>query len=149
MLRELENMCMDDSFDIARAEELLKTIDINQEFISSKHQLPDTFLDLAACSANIKMVKLLLEKGADPNLIYDNGSENVLWNLQYADGINDSENNLRLEIVKLLLEHGANPRLKIEEELLNWAICYNIEEDEGIQREYRGKFICLLEDYDK
>ena len=95
------------------------------------------------------MVKLLLKNGADPNLVYDNESENVLWNLQYADGIDEAENNIRLDIVKVLLEHGANPHLKVDgEDLLDWAISYYGEEDEGIQAEYRWKFICLLEDYD-
>lgn len=149
MIYELEKMCSDADFDKERAVELLKKItDVDQEFLDSKYKAKSTLLDMAAEWSNYKMVKLLLENGANPNLVYDNGTENVLWNLQYAEE-DAEENKIRLNIVKLLLENGANPNINIEGDgLLEWAIsCWG--DDVGIQSDYRDKFICILEDYDK
>lgn len=148
MVYELEKMCCDINFDEERASKLMKMMDVNTVFVDSRFKLKSTFLELAATWANIEMVKLLLENGADPNLVYDNGTENVLWNLQYSD--RDIEvDKIRLQIVELLLQYGADPHLKVEgDDLMNWAIsCYG-ELDEGIQADYRFQFIRLLEKYD-
>ena len=146
MLHELEKMCLVKDFDKEKAEQILKQIDIDQEFVTSDHGYKTTFLDYAATFANYGMVKLLLENGANPNLLYDNGTENVLWNLQYSEDQTEI-NDIRLEIVKLLLENGADPHIKVEgEDLYHWATaCW--QNDMGTQAEYRGRFIDLLEDY--
>lgn len=149
VLMELAFMCKDLSFDKTRAKELLQSIDVNQEFADPEHGIRTTLLNWAATWANVPMAELLLQHGADPNLIYDNGTENALWNLQYADGESADENQRRLKIVQLLLENGADPHLQIEgEDLLLWAISY-WGEDEGIQSDYREEFIRLLEEYEK
>lgn len=151
LYREFEKMCENLDFDIVRAEEILKQIDVNQEFITSEHHFRVDPLAWAGhmCS-NLKMVKLLLEHGADPNHLYD-GEENVLWQMQYAEenvGNFEIINEARLEIVELLLKYGANPHMNIgEDDLLKHANECRWD-DEGIQYDYRLEFICLLERFD-
>ena len=147
MVHELTKMCLIKDFDKERAKQLMKQIDVNEEFLDSKYGFKYTLLNHASTYANYEMVKLLLENGADPNLVYDRGFENVLWNLQYSsDNIEDDK--IQLDIVKLLLENGANPHIKVEgEDLYYWAIS-NWGKDEGLQDKYRFEFIKLLEEYD-
>ena len=147
MIFELEKMCQQIDFDKNTAEKLLAQIDVNQEFVSARHSwLTTNLLECAIIYANYEMVKLLLEKGADPNMVYNNGTENVLWDLQYAEE-DTKENEIRLNIVKLLLENGANPHIVVEnEDLYHWATaCW--QDDMGTQAKYRSEFISLLEDY--
>ena len=145
MIRELEKMCLQKDFDIPKAEDIMQKININQVFKSSDFNWCTTFLSRAVDGANYAMVELLLKHGADPNLVYH--EENVFWDLQYSSG-NVEEDEIRLSIVELLLKNGANPHLKIEDEdLLKWALT-NWGEDEGLQSDYRFKFITLLEKYD-
>ncbi len=146
MIHELEKMCLIKDFDKEKADQMMKQIDINQEFVTLRYGYNTTLLDYATTYANYEMVKLLLKNGADPNLVYDNGTENVLWNLQYSED-DPEENEIRLDIVKLLLENGANPHIKVEnEDLYHWATaCW--QDDMGKQAEYRSRFIDLLEDY--
>lgn len=146
MIHELEKMCQQRDFDITVAEDIISKINVNQVFPSSEYCLDTTLLSCAAEGANYKMVELLLKHGADPNLIYDNETENVLWDLQYSED-NTDENETRLRIVKLLLDYGANPLLKLEgEELYHWVTaCW--QDDMGVQADYRSKYIDLLEKY--
>ena len=145
LIRELEKMCLQKDFDIPKAEDIMQKININQVFKSYDFDWDATFLSRAVDGANYAMVELLLKHGADPNLVCH--EENVLWDLQYSSG-NIEEDEIRLSIVKLLLETGANPHLTIEDEdLLKWALT-SWGEDEGLQSDYRFKFINLLEKYD-
>ena len=147
MIRELEKMCLQREFDKEKAEQIMKQIDVNQVFKGSRSSLDTTLLTRAAEEANYEMVKLLLSNGADPNLVYDDGTENVLWMLQYSEE-DTQENEIRLNIVKLLLENGADPHLKVEDDdLHDWALAA-LQDDYGTQFEYRNRFIDLLEAYD-
>ena len=147
MIRELEKMCFQREFDKEKAEQIMKQIDVNQVFKGSRSSLDTTLLTRAAEEANYEMVKLLLSNGADPNLVYDDGTENVLWMLQYSEE-DTQENEIRLNIVKLLLENGADPHLKVEDDdLHDWALAA-LQDDYGTQFEYRNRFIDLLEAYD-
>ena len=148
MIRELEKMCLQKDFDISKAEDIMQKININQVFESSDFELDTTFLSRAVDGANYAMVELLLKHGADPNLVHGEKcqEENVFWNLQYSSE-NVEEDEIRLSIVKLLLENGANPHIQIEgEDLYHWSLaCW--DDDMGVQSEYRGHFIDLLEEY--
>lgn len=149
-LREIERMCLDLDFDRDRAKRLLPLIDLNQEFVDLEHGVTTILLDWAAIWSNVPMVKLLLEHGADPNRIFEDGEASALWNLQYADRDAPEANQRRLEIVKLLLENGADPHLKLNgEDTLNWATFCHIELDEGEQWYYREEYICLLEAFEE
>ena len=149
MIRELEKMCLQKDFDISKAEEKIRKIDVNEVFKSSDFDLDTTLLSCAVDGANYAMVELLLKYGANPNLVHGkrHHEENVLWDLQYSSD-DVAEDKIRLSIVKLFLENGANPHLKVEgDDLLQWALS-NWGEDEGLQSDYRFEFINLLEKYD-
>ena len=149
MIREIEKMCLQKDFDISKAEEIIRKIDVNEVFKSSDFDLDTTLLSCAVDGANYAMVELLLKYGANPNLVHGKRlhEENVLWDLQYSSD-DVAEDKIRLSIVKLFLENGANPHLKVEgDDLLQWALS-NWGEDEGLQSDYRFEFINLLEKYD-
>ena len=148
MIRELEKMCLQKDFDTSKSEDIIRKIDVNQVFKSSKYNSDTTLLDCAVDGANYAMVELLLKHGANPNLVHGKRlqEENVLWDLQYSSD-DVEEDKIRLSIVKLFLENGANPHLKVDgEDLYHWATaCW--QDDMGLQAEYKSHFIDLLEDY--
>lgn len=145
MIKKLEKLCLQKQFNRSEAEEIIRTIDVNQVFKSSDFDLDTTLLNRAVDGANYEMIELLLHHGANPNLVHN--GENVLWDLQYSSD-DVEEDKIRLSIVKLFLENGANPRLKIDGyELIEWAIS-NWGKDEDLQSDYRFKYINLLEEYD-
>jgi ankyrin repeat protein len=122
-----------------------------KEEIMSGFRKKTVLLMVAAEAANYEMVELLLKNGANPNLVYGEKGlqESVLWELQYTSEDAD-EDIIRLSIAKLLLDYGASPHIKIDEEdLLKWADFYWGNNDDGMQADYRLKFIRLLEDYEE
>ena len=165
-VKELYYMCRDNNFAIARANELIGEIDVNEPI----HDDPDreqhitTFLSEACSNTNLKMAKLLLEHGADPNYVLytdkPGWQENPFWDLQYPvyddEFYNENDENKKianaadtdnLEIARLCLEHGANPCIKLDDDddLFSWVF-YAVVEDEDYFRllEYRSKFLILL-----
>ena len=164
-VKELYYMCRDNNFAIARANELIGEIDVNEPI----HDDPDreqhitTFLSEACSNTNLKMAKLLLEHGADPNYVLytdqPGWQENPFWDLQYPvyddEFYNESDENKKianaadtdnLEIARLCLEYGANPCIKLDgDDLFSWVF-YAVVEDEDCFRllEYRSKFLILL-----
>lgn len=62
----------------------------------------------------IQVVKLMLQKGADPNAVLDESATRTRYCLSFACYATyfGSEDN-RIEIVKLLLKHGADPGMSI------------------------------------
>lgn len=151
MLRKLEALCRDLDFDEKEALEIIKKIDINQEFETTNHlnfSCITTFQAEAIDNYNIKMLNLFLENGADPNQAY-NESESALWLLQYNDGQTEEENEIRLKMAQLLLEYGANPNMNPgnePEDLFQWVF-YALWEDEGDLWAYRSRFFVLLVAY--
>lgn len=97
------------------------------------------------------MVELLLKHGADPNQLYGESPDSVLWQMQYSEeNVENYEeiNKARLEIAERLLRYGANPHTIWDNaDLLEHANEYWWD-DEGIQSDYRGEFISLLEKFD-
>jgi ankyrin repeat protein len=164
-VKELYYMCRDNNFAIARANELIGEIDVNEPI----HDDPDreqhitTFLSEACSNTNLKMAKLLLEHGADPNYVLytdqPGWQENPFWDLQYPvydyEFYNENDENKKianaadtdnLEIARLCLEHGANPCIKLnDDDLFSWVF-YAVVGDEDYFRlfEYRSKFLILL-----
>jgi ankyrin repeat protein len=66
-----------------------------------------TPLVLAAGHGNLEVVRLLLERGADPNLPEDGNAPHgrALYSAVYGK---------HFDVAKLLLEHGANPNQEVE-----------------------------------
>lgn len=162
-IKELYDMCHDVDFSVKRAEELICGIDVNEPFSDPRYNDETTFLYEACNYINLKMVKLLLENGADPNFILNADKplmrDNPFWDLQYnvyTDSFyNESEENRRisdeaddanLEIARTFLEYGADPSLTLETEDLFSYVLYAIQEDEDNIRmlEYRSRFLILL-----
>lgn len=148
MIRELEAMCLRQEFDRAKAEQLMRQVDVNQVFAVSGYRWKTVLLECAATHANVPMVELLLRNGADPNLIFDD--EATLWNLQYNDGETDDENEQRLIIAQMLLEYGADPLIDPEnggESLLDYVVFAVFNDDYSELWEYRSRFLILLVAY--
>jgi len=61
-----------------------------------------TYLHRAASAGDVKRVKELLEKGADPNTQDEKGRTPLYWAAYKG----------RVDVVKLLLERGADPNVK-------------------------------------
>ena len=112
---------------------------------------------------NLKMARLLLENGADPNYVLyadrPGWHENPFWELQYNvygdefyeesdenKRISDAADEDKLEIARLCLEHGADPCLKLEGEALFSYVLYAVVEGDDDFRllEYRSRFLILL-----
>jgi ankyrin len=68
------------------------------EFINKMDQDGCTLLSLAAQHGHVDIARLLLEKGADPNMHTENGFTPLHW----------AADNGKLELVNLLLERGAS-----------------------------------------
>ena len=163
-IKELFNMCRDSDFSESRAEELLDAIDVNEPYGEGGDQM--TLLSEACLCTNLKMARLLLEKGADPNYILFADRplrrENPFWDLQYNvyddEFYESSEENKKiadaadednLEIARLCLEYGANPSLTLEgEDLFSYVLFAVVEnEDDFRMTEYRRRFLILLVAY--
>lgn len=146
MIYELENMILSKDIDIEKAEELMKQVDVNQEFVA-KHNYKTTLLEQAAMRANLPIAELLLKYGADPNQLID-GDESTLWNLQYDDGETEKENEQRLLIAQRLLEYGADPLVdpdKTGESLLDYVVFAVFNDDDSYESwKYRSRFLILL-----
>ena len=146
-------LCENRNFDIETARKVLSQMNPSKEFqISPKVKDKEYFsmwftpLSMAVFYTNLPMVELLLEYGADPNVVY-NEYENVLWDLQYNDGITDEENEIRLVIARKLLENGANPKVVVEgEDLFHWVLACSHDDIRELA-DYRMKFLDLLEEY--
>ena len=148
MISKLEDMCHDLNFNKIDAVDLIKQVNINQEFESVKFCFshPTTLLAEAIENYNIQMLSLLLENGADPNQIYAS-EESELWNLQYNNGETEAENEIRLKMAQMLLEYGANPNMNPSnehEDLFEWVwyeVCNNPYSDSW---KYMSRFFILL-----
>ncbi len=156
-LERLLEMCKTEVFDIAEAKSLISEFNINESFndptLSWEHRT--TFLTEACSNSNLKMVKLLLESGADPNFILYADKpcwmENAFWDLQYpCDAFEDVEENSktdekRLRIAQLMLEYGVDPCIVLEEEdLFSYVLFAVFNDDSGHLLEYRSRFFILL-----
>ena len=163
-IKELCRMCHDNNFSVVRAEELINELDVNEPFNNPQYgKLLTTFLNEACMYTNLKMARLLLEKGADPNYVLyadrPGWHENPFWDLQYNvygdDFYEESEENKKiadaadednLEIARLCLEYGADPCLKLEGEDLFSYVLYAVvgDDDDFRMLEYRSRFLILL-----
>lgn len=153
MLRELEKMCWDCAFDVSRASEIIKHVDLDREFISSrwkKISYKTVFLNEAVLSNNIRMVRLLLENGASPDVLFDDGTNSLLWSLQYPGDDAPEDDEIRLQMTQLLLEYGADTNIVTEdgwEDLFTWVAFSVFNDDHGDLWRYLSYFFVLLVAY--
>lgn len=104
----LDSMGRDDIFwRIGREEspELLASIK-NLENVDFRDKRGLTYLHVAAINHKLQVIKLLLEKGANPNCVDKRGATPVLMAL----GVKNRNNQ---EILRLFLEHGLDLEKKI------------------------------------
>lgn len=151
-INKLFGMCKDVNFDKDSAIEIIKKVDLNKDY---KHpnlsNLTETFLLEACTYANIEMVKLLLENGADPNYIICEDEylwqDNAFWDMQYYISDEPEEYEMGLEIAQLMLEYGASPSVSVSGEDLFTYVCdmvFNDDHSDDLQLEYRQRFFILL-----
>ena len=83
--QRLFELCENEDFDIEEATQLISILDVNEPVIdpSRSREYKTTFLMECVTNTNLKMAQLLLENGADPNMILND--ENAFWDLQYND----------------------------------------------------------------
>ena len=150
--KSLFRLCSDVNFDKETALSLIKAVDINKELVEDERYLniKSTFLSRASAYANIEMVHLLLENGADPNFILCADKplyqENPFWDMQYPVSDDAAENETGLQIAQLMLEYGADPGIIIDEEdLFSYVLSavFN-DDDHKVLCEYRSRFLILL-----
>lgn len=155
MEKELLSMCADLQFDVVKATELAKLIELNQEFPDPGYpSLRTSFLAVARFHANIEMVRILLQCGADPNFILYADEplhrETPFWDLQYNDyGETEAENEVGLQMAQLMLDYGADPNIVLDDDVLFSYVCsaiFNDNDEIGLLR-YRSRFFILLVAY--
>ena len=152
MIRKLEDMCHDLNFNKEDAINLIKKIEINQEFernVKFGFSYTTTLQAEAIANHNVDMLFLLLENGANPNQIYDD-NESELWNLQYNSGETYEIDEIRLKMAQLLLEYGANPNMNPSnepEDLFEWVWYEVCNDSYGDSWRYRSRFFILLVAY--
>lgn len=112
--------------------ELLASIK-NLENVEFKDKQGLTYLHVAAINHKIQVIKLLLEKGANPNCVDKRGATPVLMAL-------GTKNNNNQEILRLFLEHGLDLEKKINGMTIKETIL-SFEEAElaEIIKEYENK----------
>lgn len=148
----LLKLCSDLYFDVEEARLLIDKLNLNIELVDTIHpNSRTTFLMEATRHANIEMVRLLLQNGADPNFILYADKplwrENPFWDLQYNDfGETEEENEVGLKMAQLMLEHGANPNITLDDEDLFSYVCFAVFNDDDTPElwEYRSRFFILL-----
>lgn len=144
----LIDMCRMTSCDASSAKALLSDVDVNARFIANTPDMKiaylTTLLAEAVQAGNLDMVKLLLQHGADPNLIPED--EPILFMLEYPE---DEEPSLcdeqRLAIVELLLQSGADPLVKYESVSILDDACSDVFNTvTGYCCAYMKRFLLLL-----
>lgn len=148
----LLELCSDLCFDEEEARSLIGKLNLNTELADPTHpNSRTTYLLEATQYANIEMVRLLLQNGADPNFILYADKplwrENPFWNLQYNDfGETEEENEVGLKMAQLMLEYGANPNITLDDEDLFSYVCFAVFNDDDTPElwKYRSRFFILL-----
>ncbi len=152
--QKLYEMCQNNEFSIEEAKSLISKVDLNMSFREPRYNSETFLLYTAVFYQNIRMVELLLQSGADPNLIVDH--ECALWDLQYNIYAEEeyernpkvalAADNLNLKIAQLLLEYGADTNVTPEDEDLFSYVLYAVfnDDDTGRLLEYRSHFLILL-----
>ncbi len=152
IINKLLEMCSDVDFDPCAAEEIVRSINLNQEVPDPTYpKLKTSFLMVATNNANINMVRLLLQHGADPNFILNEDKplehENPFWDLQYnLFGESAEDNEVGLQMAQLMLDYGANPAIELDDEDLFSYVCFAVFNDDYSTElwEYRSRFFILL-----
>jgi len=105
----------------------IEELQYDDEFV----KLRNHFLVRATERLNTKLMRVLLDKGANPNINGWGNIESLLHNLAHKYG---SERNLKgekiLEAAKLLLDYGADPNIAGCNNLAPIQVCHSIMADE-------------------
>lgn len=137
---ELLTMIASGNIDLERANSIIMSISDIDAPILSLDGYSTTYLYEAQRYCSVDAVRLLLQKGADPNYCnLDLISDCALWDLQYADpetfGAGAYET--KYEIAKLFFAFGANPNLLVEGETLFDFITFEVYNGDSCGRELR------------
>ncbi len=144
--KRLREMCADCSFDREAAAQLAQQLELNEQFPEAERPKDGTtYLNIAVHSGNLEMVRLLLEKGADPNFVFYESdgkwTKTALVELHCCDF-----GNVGLKMAQLLLEYGANPSTAMGNIGLVGLASWAVETDSPDTKtwKYRSRFLALL-----
>ena len=148
-LLPLDDMCWDWDFDIVEAKKLAEKADLSKFYLRNSDIYPNLLLEIAIECDNVKMVRFLLENGADPNANNYDG-KHIFSEMIYPDYYDDEYLERELEIIKLMLDYGADPCYDdgFEYENLFDSLSNRIFNSEyklyGPEFEYLSSFLTLL-----
>jgi uncharacterized protein len=97
---------------VGRAERVRELVDADPALANAFGDDGFHALGLACFFGHVDAARVLLEHGADPNMLARN--EHIQTNALHAAAASnnaDSDESTRLDLVKLVLEHGADPNL--------------------------------------
>ena len=148
-LLPLDDMCWDWDFDIEEAKKWAEKADLSKFYLNQGEICPNLLLEIAIECNNVKMVRFLLENGADPNA-NNYAGEHIFSEMIYLDYYDDEDIDRKLEMVKLMLDYGADPCYDdgFEYENLFDSLSNRIFNSEyklyGPEFEYFSSFLTLL-----
>ena len=146
----------DENFDEQKVRIVLEELPEVDIIFADKYGDESSYMREAVCCNNLRMVNLLFEYGADPNLYKD--FEGFYYTCPLADLLDGGfygntpteeekeEMETRLAIAQSFLNHGADPELRVDNNtFLHWA--ENNAEGYEPAREYSIRLYGLLKKY--
>ena len=141
VVEKLFQLCRDENFNVEEAEKVIKTVELNKVYDitrETEHHSPvkhkTTLLYEAYWYWNIKMVRLLLENGADPNF-YEEWDGPIIDDLRF--NWFEKEEKECFELLKLLFDYGADPNLVWENESVVESALGSLNDDFSTPEEHR------------
>lgn len=130
-------------------------LNINSSYANAAGHRGKTPLYHAITNVSVPMVELLLDRGADPSLLYSvamtNYLDHALWVYDHYYG-DDEYNEDKITIIRLLYQRGIEPTQPLTEE--QRAVLQKVSQEEyekpiynAIKNDNLEEFIALFDDY--
>lgn len=131
-------------------------LDINSSYANAPGPRGKNPLYHAITNVNVPMVELLLDRGADPALLYGNNVlsnylDHALWVYDHYYG-NDEYNEDKITIIRRIMSYGTEPTQPLTEE--QQAVLQKVSQEEyekpiynAIKNDNLEEFIALFDEY--